>query len=100
MLGKHPFVTLPAKDRFIQERLRIAMQDKQAMAKPYASPINKGEEHYVMEEEVGRGCLQQNSVGEKQEFIAMMVSQWLSGRCSQCLIGATMYIFPSWGACN
>lgn len=44
------------------------------MAKPYACPINKGQEHSVMEEDVGRGCLEQKAIGEKQKFIAMMVS--------------------------
>lgn len=60
------------------------------MAKPYASPINKGE-HYVMEkEEVGRG-LEQKSIGQQQEFILMMVSHWLSCRGSQFLVEAAMY---------
>lgn len=32
----------PAKDGFIQEEQRIAIQDKQAVEKPEASPENRG----------------------------------------------------------
>ena len=31
-----------------------------------------------MEEEVGRGCFEQKSVGEKQELRELIVSHWLS----------------------
>jgi len=51
-------------------------------AKPWASPTEKGEERYFMEEkeEVGRGCFEQKSLGEKQEFRVMTVSHWQSRR--------------------
>ena len=41
---------------------------------------HKGEERYCMEkeEEVGRGCFEQKSLGEKLEFRVMMVSHWLT----------------------
>lgn len=43
--------------------------------KPYASPTNKGEEHYLMKKEkVGRGCFEQESTGENEEFRVMIVS--------------------------
>ena len=50
-------------------------------------------------EEVGRGCFEGKSIGEKQEFRVMMGSHWLSCRDSQFLIRDTMYIF-SYGSCN
>lgn len=45
----------------------------------------------------GRGYFEQKSFGEKEEFRVMRVSQGLSCRGGQFLIGNAMYIFPCWG---
>ena len=45
------------KNGFIQEEQRIAIPDKQSMAKPQASPEIKGEDHCFTEERgAGRSC--------------------------------------------
>lgn len=46
-------------------------------------------------EDVGRSCVEGNSVGEEQEFRAMSGSHWPScggGR----IVGDAMCIFPCW----
>lgn len=65
------------------------------------SPTDKIEELYFMEEEVGRGWFEPKSVGEKQHFMVMTISHWLSCRDNQFLVGDAVCIFPSgaykWG---
>ena len=43
--------------------------------------MKKGDENYFMEkkEDVQRACFVGKSIGEKQAFMVMMVSDWLSG---------------------
>lgn len=48
----------------------------QTMAKLLANPANRGEEHFMEnEEEVGRGCSEWKSIGGKQEFRRRMTNQ-------------------------
>lgn len=69
--------------------------DTQPSAKPQASPANKTEEHYFIKEEVGRGCFEQKSVREKQEFRAMTLCHWLSGRGDPSLVGDAINVHCS-----
>lgn len=48
-------------------------------------------------EEVGRGCFEEKSIGEKQEFRLMMVSHWPSCLGSQFLLGDAMSTVSCWG---
>ena len=54
----------------------VAIQDKQPIAKAIGKS-NNGEECYFIEkkEEVGRGCFEPKSTGEKRDFSLMMVSR-------------------------
>lgn len=57
-------VILPAKNGFVWEQQRIAIQDKQAVAKAVGKS-NKGKGFMEKNKKVGSGCLEQKSVGGK-----------------------------------
>lgn len=80
---------------------RITIWDKWATPKTIGW-FNKGE-GYFMKEDIGRSCFEQKSIGEKQEFRAIMVSYWLSWQvnflqerqCTSFLLGArNWWFFP------
>jgi len=70
----------------------------QATAKPQASPTKKGEESGFMEkeEDIGKGCPEPKSTGEKQEFRARMVPHWLSCWGRGFLVGEAASVLPCW----
>lgn len=75
---------------------RIAVQGKQAMIKPQASPTkDKNVILWRRMRKLRRGCFGQKSNGEKQEFRVMVVSHWLSCRDYSFLVGDAMYLSVS-----
>lgn len=62
------------------------------MAKPLASPAKKRNGILREGRGFGRGCFEQKSIGEEQEFKVVKVSPWRSCRAS-FLIGGVVCIF-------